>query len=152
MTKSMHDQRAVMQVHRRPRVGVLSTGDELCEPSTSQLGPGQIRDANRAMLLAAASEAGAEVVDFGIARDRQEDVNAAFQRVEDSAVDLLLTSGAHACVRMHCVGRLMIKSWSPPMACLYVCSPHAQHEELALSTQSPQGRLCGAETPCLSLV
>ena len=72
---------------------MLSTGDELCEPSTSQLGPGQIRDANRAMLLAAASEAGADVTDFGVARDREEDVKAAFQRVVDSDVDILLTSG-----------------------------------------------------------
>ena len=72
---------------------MLSTGDELCEPCTSSLGPGQIRDANRAMLLAAASAAGAEVVDFGIARDREEDVRSAFQQVEQSSVDILLTSG-----------------------------------------------------------
>lgn len=36
-------------------------GDEVVEPTTKQLGPGQIRDANRSMLLAAAARAGCKV-------------------------------------------------------------------------------------------
>lgn len=59
----------LLQVHRRPRVGVLSTGDELVEPSQQALGPGQIRDANRHMLAAAVRAAGCEVIDLGIAPD-----------------------------------------------------------------------------------
>ncbi len=51
-------------------MGVLSTGDELVEPSAQKLAPGQIRDANRAMLAAAALAAGASVVDLGIAGDK----------------------------------------------------------------------------------
>jgi molybdopterin biosynthesis enzyme len=57
------------QVHARPKVGVLSTGDELVEPRQQQLGPGQIRDANRHMLAAAVRAAGWDVVDLGIAKD-----------------------------------------------------------------------------------
>lgn len=50
-------------------MGVLSTGDELVEPRQQQLGPGQIRDANRHMLAAAVLSAGCEVVDLGIVKD-----------------------------------------------------------------------------------
>lgn len=59
---------ASLPVHRRPRLAVLSTGDEVVAPETANLGPGQIRDCNRAMLLAAAAGAGADVIDLGIAR------------------------------------------------------------------------------------
>ena len=68
-TSSVQCDAARGQVHRRPRVAVLSTGDELVEPSVQHLGPGQIRDANRHMLTAAVRSAGCEVVDLGIARD-----------------------------------------------------------------------------------
>ena len=55
-----------VKVWRRPTIGVLSTGDELVEAGSGQaLAPGQIRDSNRVMLAAAASELGATVVDFG---------------------------------------------------------------------------------------
>ena len=50
-----------LQVHRQVQVAVMSTGDEVVDPATQKLGPGQIRDANRSMLLAAASQAGAQV-------------------------------------------------------------------------------------------
>ena len=63
-----------VQVHRKPVVAVLSTGDELVEPQEQRLGPGQIRDANRYMLASAASSSGCKVVDLGIARDTVEAV------------------------------------------------------------------------------
>ena len=48
---------ATVVVHARPRVGVLSTGDELA-PDPGPLGPGQIRDANRHALLALVAREG----------------------------------------------------------------------------------------------
>ncbi|MGH9049574.1 MAG: molybdopterin molybdotransferase MoeA [Acidimicrobiia bacterium] len=60
------DRREVL-VFGRTRVAVLSTGDELVE--SGPLAPGQIRDANRPMLLALVAAAGAEPVDLGIAPD-----------------------------------------------------------------------------------
>jgi molybdenum cofactor synthesis domain-containing protein len=48
-------------VARRPRLALVSTGDELVDPGR-ELEPGEIRDANRAALTAAARAAGAEVI------------------------------------------------------------------------------------------
>lgn len=80
-----------VRVHPRPRVAVMSTGDELVEPGT-RLGPGQIRDSNRAMLLAAIEALGAEAVDLGISGDSQAELEASVRRGLESA-DILLTSG-----------------------------------------------------------
>ncbi|HEX9044808.1 MAG TPA: gephyrin-like molybdotransferase Glp [Candidatus Limnocylindrales bacterium] len=64
---------AEVVVHRRPRVAVLATGDEI-EPPGAPLGPGSLPDANGPGLRALVADAGAEAVDLGIARDRLEDV------------------------------------------------------------------------------
>jgi gephyrin len=82
-----------VQVRRKPVVAVLSTGDEVEEPSAPTLGEGKIRDANRAMLLAAASGVGATVVDLGIARDSVERVEAALDAAIEAGADALLTTG-----------------------------------------------------------
>jgi molybdopterin molybdotransferase len=60
-----------VSVHRRPRVAVLSTGDELADLGTEP-GPAQIPNTNTYSLAAQSREAGAEVVDLGVARDRLE--------------------------------------------------------------------------------
>lgn len=56
-------------VRRRPRVAILSTGDEIVPPHTEVLQPGKIRDANRFTLRGALEELGAEVLDYGIVGD-----------------------------------------------------------------------------------
>ena len=79
-----------VDVVRRARVGVLSTGDELVE--RGELHPGQIRDSNRPMLLALATEAGAEAADLGAAPDDE----SIIARTLDDALascDAVLTSG-----------------------------------------------------------
>ena len=78
-------------VHRRPRVGVLSTGDELVVGPVP-LRPGQIRDSNRVTLLGLAREAGAEPVDLGLVRDDEQAVAEALTAAA-ARCDVLLTSG-----------------------------------------------------------
>ncbi|HEX5267400.1 MAG TPA: gephyrin-like molybdotransferase Glp [Acidimicrobiales bacterium] len=80
-----------VEVHGRPRVGVLSTGDELVEGGGA-LEPGQIRDSNRRTLLALLRDSGFEAVDLGIARDSEDEITAAVDRGV-GACDALLTSG-----------------------------------------------------------
>ncbi|XP_008787719.1 molybdopterin biosynthesis protein CNX1 [Phoenix dactylifera] len=83
----------MVKVYPRPTVAVLSTGDELIEPATQTLSRGQIRDSNRAMLLAAAMQQQCKTVDLGIARDNEENINKILNVAVDSGIDILLTSG-----------------------------------------------------------
>ena len=64
---------AAVVVHRRPRVAVISTGDELVPPG-EPLGPAQIHDSNSFALAAQAAEAGALVRRLGVARDTLPDL------------------------------------------------------------------------------
>jgi molybdopterin molybdotransferase len=82
---------ASLAVHRRPRVSLMSTGDELVEVGEKP-GRGQIVDSNRWALLAALHEAGAEVRGLGIAPDQPD----ALRRLVVDALgdaDVLVTSG-----------------------------------------------------------
>ncbi len=81
---------AALEVIRRVKVAVLSTGDELVEPGLP-LGPGQIYNSNRVLLCSWLTRLGCEVVDAGILPD---DLAATRQRLgELCAVDLILSTG-----------------------------------------------------------
>jgi molybdopterin molybdotransferase len=75
----------------RPRVTVISTGNELVEPGT-ELAPGQIWESNATMLAAAARAAGCPSRRYPIVRDDTAAVLAAVQDALTDA-DLLITSG-----------------------------------------------------------
>ena len=79
-----------VRVTRRPRVAILSTGDELA-PLGEMPGPGQIRESNGPYLAAAVARAGAEPLRLGVARDREDELRARLGEVR--AADLVLTSG-----------------------------------------------------------
>ncbi|MCB1247646.1 MAG: molybdopterin molybdotransferase MoeA, partial [Acidimicrobiia bacterium] len=79
-------------VRRRPVVAVLSTGDEVMEPDTVDLGPGQIRDTNRIMLRGALADVGADVVDLGIVRDDLAVLRSAYLGAAERA-DVIVSTG-----------------------------------------------------------
>jgi len=79
-----------VQCIRRPRVLVLTTGDELREPGEA-LGPGQITNTNRFTLRAAVQEAGGIVVDAGVARDERGDLIDRLGAASET--DLVVTTG-----------------------------------------------------------
>ncbi len=81
---------AELNVVRRVRVAVLSTGDELIEPG-QPLGPGQIYNSNRVLLCSWLTRQGCEVLDAGILPD---DLEATRQRLTQLGdVDLILSTG-----------------------------------------------------------
>lgn len=82
---------ARVPVVRRPRVGVMSTGDELLDV-TEPLSPGMIRNSNGYAQVAQVLALGGEPMFLGIARDREDDVRAKLQVAVDAGVDLLISS------------------------------------------------------------
>lgn len=81
---------AQVRVYPRPRVAVLSTGDELVELGAA-MRPGQIVNSNSYLLTARLRELGCEVVPLGIGGDEPEALRALMQ--EGLKADLLVTSG-----------------------------------------------------------
>src|SRR5262245_57400767 len=79
-------------VHRRPKVAVLATGDELVMPGTSP-GFGEIVYSNGYATMALARREGCEIIDLGIAPDRLDETAAAVRRARDAGADVLVTSG-----------------------------------------------------------
>jgi len=80
-----------VSVHRRPRVAILATGDELVaidEP----LAPGKIRNSNEYANAAAVLKAGGVPIRLGIAHDNIEDLTAKIRAGLDADADLFLTS------------------------------------------------------------
>ncbi|HQQ76502.1 MAG TPA: molybdopterin molybdotransferase MoeA [Thermoanaerobaculia bacterium] len=84
--------REKLRVARAPRAGVLVTGDELVPPGT-QPGPGELRNTNGPLLLAALRRAGADVVSLGVAPDDEAALARALRDALIAKFDVLLTTG-----------------------------------------------------------
>jgi len=83
--------RKTVSVHRRPRVAVLATGDELVD--IDQLpGPGQIRNTNNYAIAAQVTSWGAVAFNLGVARDDREHLMSKLREALDLRPDLLITS------------------------------------------------------------
>ncbi len=81
---------AAVPVHRRPRVLILPTGDELVPPGR-RLRPGQIRESNGVALVAAVQDAGGEARKLAAARDQAGSLARALRGAR--GMDVLLTVG-----------------------------------------------------------
>ncbi len=77
-------------ISKKPRVGILSTGDELVEPGNMP-GPGQIISSNASFLASFVTACGAEAVNLGIARDQPRAMLGAVRAA--NKLDLIVTTG-----------------------------------------------------------
>ena len=82
--------RAAVSVGRRPRIGILATGDELADPGDAER-PDRIFNANSYAVAAQAAEAGGVAVLLGIARDRPDDLRERLRSLD--GLDLLVVCG-----------------------------------------------------------
>jgi molybdopterin molybdotransferase len=82
----------IVPVHRRPKVALFATGDELVPPGTEP-GPGQIVYSNGFALAALARQEGTAVVDLGLVKDKLEPTVAAVRAARQDAADILVTTG-----------------------------------------------------------
>ena len=81
-----------LPVHRRPKVALLATGDELVMPGSTP-GPGQIVYSNAYALRSLARAEGAETIDLGIAADTLKATREGIRRAHDCGADILITTG-----------------------------------------------------------
>ncbi len=79
-------------VHRRPRVAILATGDEVAEIDV-QPAPGQIRNINSYSVAAQVREAGGLPILLGVAADRAGELSGRIRAGLEAGADLLVTSG-----------------------------------------------------------
>ena len=82
--------RAMVSVYQRPRVAILSTGDELVDID-GKLGPGKIVSSNSYSLMSLVAEAGGTPIMLGIARDTKDALRA--RLLEGLHADIIISSG-----------------------------------------------------------
>jgi molybdopterin molybdotransferase len=124
---------------RRPRVTVISTGDELVEPG-QPLVPGQIWESNSVMLAAAARQVGCAARRYPLVRD---DTAAVLAAVEDAVTgaDLLITSGGVSMGAEHDVVKVALSKLGT-----------VSFRQVAMQPGMPQGfGMVGDGTPIFTL-
>ncbi|MCP1495545.1 molybdopterin molybdotransferase [Pseudomonas migulae] len=100
-----------IDVVRRPRVALLSTGDELVEPGMP-LNPGGIYNSNRTLLSHWLSALGCEVIEAGILPDQPRQTRLKLEQLQHAA-DLILTTGGVSAGDADCLGQVLRECGRP---------------------------------------
>ena len=87
-----------LQVVKRPRVGLISTGDEVISPSEKPR-PGQVRDVNMHTLQSLIGQAGGEAVSYGIVPDNMDSMAAVAEKALGACDAVIITAGSSASSR-----------------------------------------------------
>lgn len=87
-----------VQVSKKPRVGIISSGDEIVSPEV-EIRPGQVRDVNSYTLSTLVEQAGGMPVRFGIVPDRAAELREAARQALSACDLLVITAGSSASAR-----------------------------------------------------
>jgi molybdopterin molybdotransferase len=87
-----------LYVRQKPRVGIISTGDEVVEPRATTL-PGQVRDVNGPVLAALVADHGAEPVEYGIVTDEPGRLQDVARQALQACDMVVITAGSSASAR-----------------------------------------------------
>jgi len=87
-----------VRVARKPRVGLISSGDEVVEPN-QLAGPGQVRDINSYTLAALVTRAGGEAIRYGIVKDDFSALQAMARKALSECDAVVITAGSSASTR-----------------------------------------------------
>jgi molybdopterin molybdotransferase len=101
-----------VRVHSRPRVTILSTGDEVVPPSTTRLRPGQVRDASAVALAALVADAGGEPALGGIVPDDAEALESALRAALPASDLIVISAGSSVGARDETAG--VVARLGPP--------------------------------------
>lgn len=93
-----------VDVHGRPKVAIISTGDEVVPPSTSKLAPGQVRDATASALIGLTIEAGGDPVTAGILPDDRDALELALREALGYADLVVISAGSSVGARDETAG------------------------------------------------
>lgn len=93
-----------LPVHARPRVTVISTGDEVVPPDTAELKAGQVRDATASALAGLVSDAGGEPLAAGIVSDEPGALQARLGDVLGDADLVIISAGSSVGARDETAG------------------------------------------------
>lgn len=126
-----------VQVHRRPRVAVISTGSELTAPG-EPLAPGSIYDSNSMLISSLLADANASVAAVFVLRDDVELATAAFEQAAAGA-DLIVTTGGISAGAYE-----VVKDVLGP-------TNQVTFEQVAMQPGKPQGAGVFAGTPIVTL-
>lgn len=94
-------------VYKKPRVGVISTGDELV-PAATKLKRGEVFDSNRPTILAMIADTGATPVNLGAVRDQTSVLRRRIEKTADR-LDLLITIGGVSAGDFDIVKQLIVE-------------------------------------------
>jgi molybdopterin molybdotransferase len=93
-----------VEVHARPRVAIISTGDEVVPPSTAKLAAGQVRDATASALAGLVHQAGGDPFAAGIVPDDRDELERAVGAALSCADVVVISAGSSVGARDETAG------------------------------------------------